>query len=75
MSLPHEHKLTGHFKSQKIVERVSNNYYWSGYVRDMNDWCRKCDLCSSRKGSTKKAKANKRNYAAGDPMQGVVIDI
>ncbi|PIK46726.1 hypothetical protein BSL78_16415 [Apostichopus japonicus] len=40
LKLSHDHKVAGHFKTKKTIDRVRNNYYWSGYRNDIDKWCR-----------------------------------
>ncbi|PIK61118.1 Retrovirus-related Pol polyprotein from transposon [Apostichopus japonicus] len=75
LKLSHDHKVAGHFKTKKTIDRVRNNYYWSGYRNDIDKWCKKCDLCSARKGPNRKNKAGMQNYKSGEPMQRIAIDI
>ncbi|PIK35807.1 Retrovirus-related Pol polyprotein from transposon [Apostichopus japonicus] len=75
LKLSHDHKVAGHFKTKKTIDRVRNNYYWSGYRSDIDKWCKKCDLCSARKGPNRKNKAGMQNYKSGEPMQRIAIDI
>ncbi|PIK62874.1 hypothetical protein BSL78_00208 [Apostichopus japonicus] len=43
--------------------------------RDIEDWCRRCELCSRRKPPTPRSKAPMEIVKAGEPMQRVAIDV
>ena len=46
----HDSDFAGHFGEQRTLARVKLRYYWPGYVEDVKNWCRTCDVCQRRKG-------------------------
>ena len=71
----HGHIATGHFGVKKIIARVQQRFYWVGFRKDVSNWCKSCDLCSSRKGPSVKPKGPMKIYGSGEPMQRIAIDI
>ena len=71
----YSHPLAGHFMVKKTIDRVRNNYYWSGYRKDVERYCKSCDLCASRKEPHKKAKACMKQFNVGEPMARCAMDI
>ncbi|KAJ8017967.1 hypothetical protein HOLleu_44301 [Holothuria leucospilota] len=71
----HNHKLSGHLLAKKSLARIRERFYWSGYRRHVENWCKSCDDCASRKGPTKKVKSKMKLYGAGHPMQRCALDI
>ncbi|PIK40084.1 Retrovirus-related Pol polyprotein from transposon [Apostichopus japonicus] len=49
----HNHRLSGHLMTKKTIERIRDTFYWSGYRRHVEKWCRSCDVCAARKGPTR----------------------
>ena len=71
----HDAKTAGHLGVAKTVERVKQRFYCHKYSQDMRDWCRKCDLCSSRRRPQRKLRAPMRTYNVVTPMERVALDI
>lgn len=75
LDLAHSHPVSGHFMIRKTVSRIRQKYYWSGYRKDIERWCKQCDRCQSRKGPKPKRKGKLRKYNTGEPLQRIAIDI
>ena len=45
MKLAHETLLGGHLGMKKTTDRIMSSFYWPGLQRDVNLYCRSCDLC------------------------------
>ena len=39
---------SGHFGVNKTLSRLRQGFYWSQHVRDVKDYCRRCDSCPQR---------------------------
>ena len=71
----HSGALEGHMGEEKTLHKAKERFYWPGMQRDVQDLCKTCDACATRK------KAPRRNHAplvtikAGYPMQVVAVDI
>ncbi|KAK3724018.1 hypothetical protein QZH41_008917 [Actinostola sp. cb2023] len=46
----HGTKTSGHLGVNKTTTRVKERFYWPNCARDVKDWCKKCELCTSRVG-------------------------
>lgn len=66
---------TGHFGVTKTLLRLRQSFYWGQQRRDVEDYCRRCDRCSSHKGPTDRSRALLQQFPAGCPMERVGIDV
>ena len=67
---------TGHFgleRSAAMIKRAP--VYWVGMMRDMEEFCRNCDLCMRTKPTLQRRRAAMVSYTAGEPFQRVGVDI
>ncbi|CAI5661042.1 unnamed protein product [Oreochromis niloticus] len=66
---------SGHFGVSKTLRRLRQGYYWDQQRRDVEDFCRSCDACSSYKGPQEQCRAQLQQQPAGDPMERVAVDV
>ncbi|KAL7868740.1 hypothetical protein SRHO_G00101240 [Serrasalmus rhombeus] len=66
---------TGHFGVSKTLRRVRQSFYWGQVRRDVEDFCRRCDLCTAHKGPPDQSCAQLQQLAVGAPMERVAVDI
>ncbi len=59
----------------KTLGRVRERFYWVHCRRDVQEWCRSCDLCASRRGPPRKIRAPMAQYTLGSPMERLAIDV
>ncbi|CAB4041567.1 Hypothetical predicted protein, partial [Paramuricea clavata] len=71
----HNHVTAGHFGVTKTVERIRQKFYWVNCRSDVQLWCGRCSLCSSRKGPTPQRKAPLGKYLVGTPMERIAVDV
>src|SRR5882724_1216849 len=45
----HDHSLAGHFGQTKTLHQVHMQYYWSGLLVYIKDYCKSCTTCSHAK--------------------------
>lgn len=57
------------------MERVKQKCYWPRCRVDVQLWCSRCRLCSSRKDPTTRQKARLGKYIVGAPIERIAIDI
>ncbi|KAI3374420.1 hypothetical protein L3Q82_006249 [Scortum barcoo] len=68
----------GHFGVSKTLRRLQQGFYWGQLRRDVQDFCRRCDLCTAHKGPPDQSRAQLPSSAAaavGAPMERVAVDI
>ena len=41
---------SGHLGIKKTLQRLRTCSYWVGMRRDVQEWCRVCDICTAKKG-------------------------
>ena len=75
MKLCHDNKTGGHFYFWKSLKSVKRNFIWAGMSKDVQLYCRACDVCATRKNAGKRHKAAMRRYDMGYPMEEVSIDL
>ncbi|KAL7841639.1 hypothetical protein SRHO_G00253300 [Serrasalmus rhombeus] len=66
---------TGHFGVSKTLRRVRQSFYWGQVRRDVEDFCRRCDLCTAHKGPPDQSRAQLQQLAVGAPVERVAVDI
>ena len=71
----YNHPTVGHFGIKKTVERVKQRFYWAQCRSDVQMWCARCSLCSSKKGPIPHRKAPLGKYVIGASMERVAIDV
>ena len=71
----HDNPTSGHFGYKKTLLRVREKFYWHGCRQAIDNWCRRCNLCASRKGPHKRKHGPAQIYLSGAPMERVAIDI
>ena len=71
----HDTQTAGHLGVAKTLNRVRERFYWVQCRRDVQEWCRNCDLCAQKQGPQKKIKAPMAQYNTGSPMERIAIDV
>ena len=71
----HNHPTAGHLGVTKTLQKVRSRFYWPGQRRDVEDWCRACNSCASRKMLPKSRHAPLQLHQPGVPLQRVAMDI
>lgn len=71
----HNAPSAGHFVCRKTLLRVRQLFYWSSTSRDVEEWCRRCDKCASRKPSGPKQRAQLQVSPPGYLMERIAMDI
>lgn len=65
----------GHFGATKTLHRLRQAFYWGRCRRDVEDFCRRCDPCTARKGPQDQSRAPLQQYPVGAPMDRVAVDV
>ena len=71
----HDSPTAGHFGVKKTLARVRQRFYWTNLRWSVENWCRKCEKCASRKGYPGQTKAPLKLYNVGSPMKRIAIDV
>ena len=45
----HDDPLAGHFGAEKTHELLARKYYWEGSAKQVNEYCKTCDICQRTK--------------------------
>ena len=71
----HEGHTGSHLGIKRALYRLRQRVYWVSHCRDVQDWCRTCEVCPAKKGPAGKTHAPLQLYQAGAPMQRMAVDI
>ena len=70
----HDSPSDSHLGMTKTLEKIRSRFYWPGQRKDVEDWCKGCEMCASRKSpSTRRAPL--QSDLTGCPLQRVAMDI
>ena len=75
LHLLHNLPTSGHMGVAKTVGRIKERFYWVNVHKDVQNWCKNCDLCASRRGPPRKIRAPLSQYNAGSPMERIAVDV
>ena len=71
----HNSHTGGHFGMAKTLGKVRERYFWPYCRKDVEEWCRKCEKCASRKGPRKKQRGPMKQFNVGAPLERIAIDV
>ncbi|KAJ8962270.1 hypothetical protein NQ318_018249 [Aromia moschata] len=71
----HNSPTGGHFGVTRTLARVRDRFYWVNCRRDVEEWCKRCDLCSAKKGPKTRSRGKMVQYLSGAPFERVAVDI
>ena len=75
LSALHNAPSAGHFYYRKTLLRVRQRFYWPGMSREIEEWCRRCERCASRKTNSQKPRAPIQVSQPSYPMERIALDI
>ncbi|KAJ8943248.1 hypothetical protein NQ318_009939 [Aromia moschata] len=65
----HNSPTGGHFGVTRTLARVRDRFYWVNCRRDVEEWCKRCDLCSAKKGPNTRSRGKMVQYLSGAPFE------
>ena len=65
----------GHLGVNKTMEKVRQRFYWLRYKHDVEEWCRRCEVCEECKGPQRKTKGLMQLYNVGVPFERIALDV
>ena len=65
----------GHLGVNKTMEKVRQRFYWLRYKHDVEEWCRRCEVCAECKGPQRKTKGLMQLYNVGVPFERIALDV
>jgi len=75
MEEAHDSPSGEHFGVNKTLGKIRRRFYWATCKQDVEEWCKTCKICISRKGPSGKGKSPLQIYNVGIPFERVQIDI
>ena len=71
----HSTDYGGQLGVTKTLRKVKDRFYWVGCRENVEDYCRTCDVCNSRKGPSTRNQARMQQFNVGSPFERVAVDI
>ena len=71
----HNSHTGGHFGVTKTLGKVRERYFWPYCRKDVEEWCKKCGNCASRKGPKDKQRGPMRRFNVGAPLERIAVDV
>lgn len=71
----HNSPTGGHFGVLKTLSKVRERFFWPRCRQFVENWCRQCDKCASRKGPNTRQKGPMKQFNVGAPLERVAIDV
>ena len=71
----HDSPIVGHFGVKKTLAHVRQRFLWINLRWTVENWCRKCLKCASRKGYPKQPKSPLKLYSVGAAMERIAVDV
>ena len=75
MEALHSSLVAGHLGVKKTLHKIRARFYWPNCERDVENYCRRCDICQSRKSPPKLRKVPMKIYNVGAPLERIALDI
>jgi len=76
LDLAHSSIMGGHLATGKTKDRVMEKFFWPGITKDIERYCKSCDVCQRTvdKGKVQRAKLGKMPII-GEPFSRLAVDI
>ena len=73
----HAGPTSGHFGHKRTLEKLRQSVYWPGMSRDVEEWCRACAVCASRRNPVPRSqiRAPLGHIAASYPFERIAMDL
>ena len=66
--------FAGHFAPKKMLQRVSQYYYWPRMSADVHEVCQSCVACLSTQGQERRPRPPLKSIPVGEPFECVGMD-
>ena len=71
----HSGPAAGHPGPDKLHSAVAKRFFWVGMMSDVQDFCKRCERCSSRSQPVPRPRAALGELHASEPFETVAIDL
>ena len=71
----HNSPTGGHMGVKKTLEKIRARFYWPRQRKDVEQWCSRCQLCTSRKSPIKACAPMQLVSDMSRPLQRIAMDI
>ena len=75
MTACHEEITAGHLGFMRTYEKIRQRYYWPGMYTEIDNWCKSCVDCATKKTPRNQAKAPIFSLPVEGPFDRVGVDI
>lgn len=75
LGMLHNVSTGGHLGVQKLQGKVRDHFYWPGWYKDIERWCKECVDCASRKSVGQAPCAPLVSSVASYPYEQIALDI
>jgi len=75
MQAAHASVTGGHMGVKSKQTKVEKRAYWVGWTRDVQDFCRRCDICAKYHRGTVRKQGELQNMCVAAPWERVTIDV
>ena len=71
----HSGPTAGHPGPDRLHSAVARRFFWVGMMKDVQDFCKRCEQCSSRSQPVPRPRAALGELHASEPFETVAIDL
>lgn len=71
----HNNRSGSHLGVNKTLDKIRLRFYWVNCRKDVEDWCRKCEVCAASKGPQTRTRGRMQQYNVGAPFERIAMDI
>ena len=71
----HDTATGGHFYFWKTYNTVKKYFIWPGMRKDVQNYCRACHVCATKKNDGRQKRARMHRYDVGMPMEEISLDL
>ena len=68
-------RVSGHLVTTRTLHRIKSRLYWPGVIRDVENWCNKCERCAQSKPRPGPKHQPMGHAPVGDRMEIIVLYI
>lgn len=71
----HAGLTNGHLGEKKSLSRLHQSFYWVRMHANVEEWCRVCNTCCTKKGPARNTRVPLQLHQVGPPIERLAMDI